>query len=65
MKRSGPIIWQHAPVSVYQDVVDQNLQAQFGKTARELYADTVVIAAQRVGMTPGECIAWLAEVDGL
>jgi hypothetical protein len=65
MRRSRPISWQHAPVSVYRDAVDLRLRETFGRSAQELFAETAVGAAQRVGMTPQECISWLSEVDGL
>jgi hypothetical protein len=28
MRRSSPLRWQHAPVSVYQDTADLNLQGE-------------------------------------
>jgi len=65
MTRSGPIRWQHAPVSVYRDAVDQRLRAQFGRAAEELFAETAVGAAHKIGMTPIECICWLTKLDGL
>lgn len=65
MARSRPISWQHAPVAVYRDAVDQRLRAQFGRAADELFAETAVGAAHEIGMTPIECIRWLAKLDGL
>lgn len=65
MRRSGPISWQHAPVSVYRDAVDLRLREAFGHSAQGLFAETAVGAAQQIGMTPIECTRWLAELDGL
>lgn len=65
MRRSGPIRWQHAPVSVYRDAVDLRLREAFGQSAQELFAETAVGAAHQVGMTPTECTRWLADLDGI
>lgn len=63
MTRSGPR--QHAPASVYRDAVELRLSARFGKTGEELLARSFIAAAQEAGLTPIECMAKLAELDGL
>lgn len=59
------IEWTEHTPEAYRSAVEQALRTSFGETVESLHADTVVRAAQQAGLSPYQCVQWLARIHQL
>jgi hypothetical protein len=65
MTPNSPSNWTAVAPETYEAAVNQRLAHRFNRSVSELFAESVVRAAQKAGYTPCEAVDWLARVDGL
>ena len=59
------IEWTEHNCERYRALVSEALRARYGVTLEAIHADVVVSACRKAGLSPAECVAWLARVHRL